>query len=46
MVADPRLLGRFDEARGKWVLDKGMYRVSVGRSATDLIATSEVRLSN
>ena len=45
-VVDSRLLSRFDEARGKWVLDKGMYSVSVGKSANDLIVAGEVRLFN
>jgi len=36
ITADPRLLGYFDEARHRWRVKPGLYRIRIGRSATDL----------
>jgi beta-glucosidase len=36
VTADPRLLGSFDEARRRWRVKPGRYRIRIGRSATDL----------
>ena len=38
---DPRLLGRFDESRGHWIIRAGTYRVSVGHSSADLSLNGE-----
>ena len=35
LTADPRLLGSFDERRGRWQIRRGVYRVSVGKSALE-----------
>ena len=45
LTADPRLLGRFDAAAGRWRIEAGEYRVAVGMSAEDLGPTASVRLS-
>src|SRR6202011_3048087 len=36
LTADPRLLGWFDEPRGRWRVKRGVYRVSIGKSAREL----------
>ncbi len=44
MVADPRLLARFDGDAGRWHIGAGTYKVAVGRSAGDLVLTAETTL--
>jgi beta-glucosidase len=39
--ADPRLLGFYDERRGKWDAKRGIYRVAIGRSASEAILRGE-----
>jgi beta-glucosidase len=45
LVADPRLLGRFDDKIGRWRIAAGRYRVAVGMSAEDLGLHAEVQLA-
>jgi beta-glucosidase len=45
VTADPRLLARFDGAAGQWRIAAGTYRVALGKSAGDLVLTSEVSLA-
>jgi beta-glucosidase len=45
LVADPRLLGRFDEQAGRWRVKRGMYRVSLGKSAGELLAGGEAEIA-
>jgi beta-glucosidase len=45
LEADPRLLGFYDERRGKWDAKRGIYRVSVGRSADDVSLRGEAGVS-
>jgi beta-glucosidase len=45
LEADPRLLGFYDERRGKWDAKLGIYRVSVGRSADDASLRGEAGVS-
>ena len=44
IVADPRLLARFDIGTGQWYIEAGTYRVSVGKAADDLVITAEAIL--
>jgi beta-glucosidase len=44
LEADPRLLARFDGKAGKWRIADGVHRVAVGKSASDLVLTSDTRL--
>ncbi|ORT85115.1 glycosyl hydrolase [Burkholderia puraquae] len=44
LTADPRLLARFDEASGQWHIREGVYRIVLGRSATDHVAEALVKL--
>lgn len=44
LTADPRLLARFDGARGQWRIDEGPYRLALGRSAADLTHAGTVAL--
>ncbi len=44
-TADPRLLGWFDEARQRWRVTPGRYRIRIGRSATDLGEGGEAMLT-
>jgi beta-glucosidase len=37
LTADPRLLGTYDEQHGRWRVMRGMYRVSIGKSAGELL---------
>jgi beta-glucosidase len=37
LTADPRLLGTYDERHGRWRVKRGMYRVSIGKSAGELL---------
>ena len=44
ITADPRLLARFDATAGQWRIAEGAYRIALGKSATDLVATTSVSL--
>ena len=41
---DPRLLATFDVAANRWVIAPGVYRLGLGNSSTDILATTEVSL--
>ena len=43
--ADPRLLARFDSAAGQWRILEGTYQVALGKSASDLVLTTEAPLT-
>jgi beta-glucosidase len=43
--ADPRLLARFDGKTNGWKIAGGVHQVAVGKSAADLLLTSQVQLS-
>jgi beta-glucosidase len=45
LTADPRLLARYDGDAGRWHVAAGVYRVSVGRAADDLVLTGEAQLA-
>jgi beta-glucosidase len=45
LVADPRLLARFDSAAGRWRITRGVYQVALGRSAGDLPLTAQTQLA-
>ncbi|MBW4618177.1 MAG: glycoside hydrolase family 3 C-terminal domain-containing protein [Cyanosarcina radialis HA8281-LM2] len=45
LTADPRLLARFDGAKGQWRIDEGTYRVSLSRAADDPVETVETQLA-
>jgi beta-glucosidase len=40
-TADPRLLGSFDERQGRWQVKRGLYRVSIGKSAVESLMGGE-----
>ena len=44
LTADPRLLARFDGSAGQWCIAAGNYRVALGKSAADLVLTTEAPL--
>jgi beta-glucosidase len=44
VVADPRLLARFDTARSGWRLKGGVYRVWVSQSASDAVLQTRTAL--
>ncbi|HEX6993346.1 MAG TPA: beta-glucosidase [Gammaproteobacteria bacterium] len=44
LVAEPRLLARFDGGSGKWSIADGEHRVAVGTSAMDPVLTGSARL--
>ena len=46
LVAEPRLLARFDGTAGKWRITEGTYEVAVGKSADGLDLTAETTLTN
>ncbi|MBH0119900.1 glycoside hydrolase family 3 protein [Rhodococcus sp. CX] len=46
LVAEPRLLARFDGTAGKWRITEGTYKVAVGKSADSLDLTAETTLTN
>jgi beta-glucosidase len=46
LVADPRLVARFDSQAHRWRIDKGVYRVALGKSAGDLTLTAQTELSS
>jgi beta-glucosidase len=45
LVADPRLLARFDTQAGRWRITKGAYQIALGKSAGDLLLTAQAQLS-
>jgi len=45
IVADPRLLARFDSSAGKWRIAAGRHRIAVGKSAEDLMQIGDVQLN-
>jgi beta-glucosidase len=47
VTADPRLLARFDgkTGLGQWRIAAGTYRIALGKSAGDLVATADTRLT-
>lgn len=45
LVADPRLLARFDGGEGRWRIDSGTYRVAVGPNAEDFVLEKDVMLA-
>jgi beta-glucosidase len=46
LVADPRLLARFDSQANRWRITGGLYRVVLARSAEDAQLTAEAKLSS
>lgn len=46
VVADPRLLARFDAGAGQWRISDGTYRVALGKSANDFVLTGGVSLTS
>jgi beta-glucosidase len=44
LKADPRLLARFDGKAGQWRIEKGSYRVALGKSAEALELTADAPL--
>jgi beta-glucosidase len=44
LTADSRLLGYFDEERRRWRVKPGIYKISVGRSAAELLAGGEANI--
>jgi beta-glucosidase len=45
VIADPRLLARFDGDAGQWRIAEGTYHIALGKSAGDLTLTSELKLA-
>ncbi len=45
LTADPRLLARFQSSSGRWRIEAGVYRVALGRSATELGPCAEITLA-
>jgi beta-glucosidase len=45
IVADPRLLARFDGKAGQWRITAGPYKVAVGKAADAMVLTGEARLA-
>jgi beta-glucosidase len=46
LVADPRLLARFDEQAARWRIAPGQYQVQLGRSAADPVLTGQAPLTS
>jgi len=46
IVADPRLLARFDEAQHGWHINPGAYRIELGASSRDLRLAATTRLDD
>jgi len=44
LVADPRLLARFDTQAGRWRITKGVYEIALGKSAGDLLLSAQAQL--
>jgi beta-glucosidase len=45
IVADPRLLARFDGGAGQWRITEGIYTVAVGKAADAMVLTAEAQLA-
>jgi beta-glucosidase len=45
IAADPRLLATFDGKADQWRLASGTYRVALGKSAGELVSTSDVAVT-
>ena len=45
LVADPRLLARFDTQAGQWRITKGIYQIALGKSAGELSLTAQTQLA-
>jgi beta-glucosidase len=46
ITPDKRLLSRFDEKLGKWVMDKGAYTIMLGSSANDVSEQASVSVES
>jgi beta-glucosidase len=46
LVADPRLLARFDTQAGQWRITSGVYQLALGKSAGDPVLTAQTQLSS
>ncbi|MFV9431601.1 glycoside hydrolase family 3 C-terminal domain-containing protein [Rhodococcus aetherivorans] len=46
LIAEPRLLARFDGTAKKWRITEGTYKVAVGKSARSFDLTAETTLAN
>jgi beta-glucosidase len=44
VAADPRLLARYDADAGQWHVAAGIYHVTVGRAADDLVLSGQAEL--
>ena len=44
LVADPRLLARYDGDASQWHITERTHRVALGKSADDLLLTAETHL--
>jgi beta-glucosidase len=44
VVADPRLLARFDGTAGQWAIAEGTHQIALARSANDPVLTAEATL--
>jgi beta-glucosidase len=47
LTVDPRLLARFDgkDGLGRWRIAEGIYRVALGKSASDPVLTAQTKLN-
>jgi beta-glucosidase len=45
VVADPRLLARFDTSAAQWRIDPGVYQIAVARSADEAVMTAPASLT-
>ena len=45
LVADPRLLARFDTQAGRWRITQGVYKLALGESAGDLVLMAQAQLA-
>ena len=45
VVADPRLLARFDSRAARWRIDPGVYQIAVSRSADEPVMTAPASLT-
>jgi len=45
LVADPRLLARFDTQAGRWRITQGVYKLALGKSAGDLVLMAQAQLA-
>jgi beta-glucosidase len=45
VVADPRLLARFDNSASQWRIDSGACQIAVARSADDMVTTVKTTLT-